>query len=94
MLEGTVTTISADASRLAPPTAASDSGKSTPAESATSPFKARVRLTAQQLASMGNTLPTAAGMQVQAEIRQGERTVMEYLISPIQKTVSQSGGER
>ena len=35
-----------------------------------------------------------AGMQVQAEIRQGERTVMEYLLSPVRRVVSEAGGER
>jgi hemolysin D len=93
MLEGTVTTISADASRLAPNSASGSPGDSTPAESVTSPFKARVRLTAQQLASMGSTLPIAAGMQVQAEIRQGERTVMQYLMSPVVRTASTAGIE-
>jgi hemolysin D len=94
MLEGRVTTISADASRLAPPTAGGDSGESTPAESATSPFKARVLLTAQQLTSIGNALPIAAGMQVKTEIQQGERTVLEYLLSPVSRLISESGHER
>ncbi len=57
-------------------------------------FKARVQLQAQQLASVGAALPIAAGMQVQAEIREGERTVMEYLTSPIQRVATQAGAER
>jgi HlyD family secretion protein len=33
-------------------------------------------------------------MQVVAEINQGKRTVLEYLLSPVQKTVSEAGRER
>ena len=36
----------------------------------------------------------AAGMQAVAEIKQGRRTVMEYLLSPVQKTLHDSGRER
>lgn len=94
MLEGTVETISADASRLEPPSATRNASEGSSAQSATSPFKARVRLAAQQLSSLGRPLSIAPGMQVQAEIRQGERTVMEYLVSPIQRVLGESGQER
>jgi HlyD family secretion protein len=33
-------------------------------------------------------------MQVSAEINLGSRTVMQYLLSPIQKTVHEAGRER
>jgi HlyD family secretion protein len=33
-------------------------------------------------------------MRVIAEIKQGERTVLEYLLSPVQKTFSEAGRER
>jgi len=36
----------------------------------------------------------AAGMRVSAEIKQGERTVMEYLLSPVQKVIGEAGRER
>ena len=35
-----------------------------------------------------------AGMQVSAEINLGSRTVLEYLLSPIQKTLHEAGRER
>jgi hemolysin D len=60
----------------------------------TSPFKAIVKLTKQNLQSSGLTLPVAAGMQVQAEIKQGERTVMEYLLSPVRRVAQGAGRER
>lgn len=34
------------------------------------------------------------GMQVVAEINQGKRTVLEYLLSPVQKAVQEAGRER
>jgi len=33
-------------------------------------------------------------MQVSAEVNLGSRTVLEYLLSPIQKTVSEAARER
>jgi HlyD family secretion protein len=35
-----------------------------------------------------------AGMQVTAEIHQGQRSIMEYLLSPVQKVVAEAGRER
>jgi HlyD family secretion protein len=95
MLEGTVATVSADATRSAP-SGSSDSRREgeTAGSSRTSPFRARVRLATQELPSLGRPLAIAAGMQVQAEIRQGDRTVMEYLISPVVGVASNAGGER
>jgi len=42
----------------------------------------------------GFALPLAAGMQVSAEIPEGNRTVLEYLLSPVQKVSSEAGMER
>jgi hypothetical protein len=41
----------------------------------------------------GAKLKVAAGMWVVAEIRQGERSVIEYLLSPVRKTATEAGGE-
>ena len=35
-----------------------------------------------------------SGMQVVAEIHQGRRTIMEYLLSPVQKVANEAGRER
>ena len=51
-------------------------------------------LDTQQLQSRGQPFVLNPGMQVVAEIRQGERTVMEYLLSPVAITVTQAGRER
>jgi hemolysin D len=42
----------------------------------------------------GNLLPFTPGMQVVAETTQGKRTVLEYLLSPVQKAVAEAGRER
>jgi hemolysin D len=94
MLEGTVLRISADATetdaRQSFPTA-TDSALARPNDS---PFKALIQLTTQDLNARGMNLPVAAGMRVSAEIRQGERTVMEYLLSPVRRVAQAAGGER
>lgn len=93
LLTGKVTRLSADAS---------DAGKTNGAagntgndDSANSSYKARVTLDQQTLVDpQGNKLAMTAGMQVVAEIHQGRRTVLEYLLSPVQKAVREAGRER
>jgi HlyD family secretion protein len=48
----------------------------------------------QQLESDGHRYDLAPGMQVLAEIHLGERTVLEYLLSPVQKAFHEAGRER
>jgi len=90
MLEGRVVTLSADAMRL--------SDLSAPQKGADyasmSPFKARIRLSDQRLRWEATTLPMVAGMQVQAEVSQGKRTIIEYLLSPVLRVASEAGSER
>ncbi|MFZ5556094.1 MAG: HlyD family type I secretion periplasmic adaptor subunit [Pseudomonadota bacterium] len=57
-------------------------------------YKALVRLDAQHLETDGKRLRLSPGMQVIAEIHQGQRTVMEYLLSPVQKAFQEAGRER
>ena len=42
----------------------------------------------------GNKLDILPGMTAQVDIRTGDRTVMEYLLKPLRKTLSESLGER
>jgi len=65
-----------------------------PSGTSQSPFKALIALRGQTLEANGLNLPIVAGMQVQAEIREGERTIMEYLLSPVSRVVHESGAER
>jgi HlyD family secretion protein len=58
-------------------------------------YRARIRLDRQQLRGpVGQSLQLAAGMQVAVEIHQGRRSVLEYLLSPVEKAVSEAGRER
>lgn len=93
VLTGKVTRISADATESNPPTASNGSDASTPTTIAT--YKARVKLDQQVLnGPQGTALSISPGMQVVAEINQGKRTVLEYLLSPVQKAVKEAGRER
>ena len=87
MLEGTVKTIAADVSSAN----TADGKASSPVDIG---FKAIVALNTQQITARGQPFVLNPGMQVVAEIRQGERTVMEYLLSPVIASVAQSGRER
>jgi hemolysin D len=92
LLEGSVRTLAADASLLngetgEPPRPQRDAPR--PA----SAFKAIVDLRRQQLDANGMRLPIIAGMAVQAEIGEGRRTVLEYLLSPVQRIADEAGGE-
>ena len=61
-------------------------------------YKAIVALDTQFIESLnGNASQRKgleSGMQVVAEIHQGRRTIMEYLLSPVQKVASEAGRER
>lgn len=87
MLEGTVRTISADAS-------ARDGNASQEQQMREPAFRALIELNQQVLEATEQRLPLSAGMQVSAEIVQGQRTVLEYLLSPVQRVVSEAGMER
>ncbi len=99
MLRGTVIRLSADAvetgkqerGRGGLASAGSDSGAAPDAAF----YKARVQLHQQVLRSpAGKELALTPGMQVVAEINQGKRTVLEYLLSPVGKAVREAGRER
>lgn len=60
-----------------------------------SSYKARIALQEQGLTKPnGDVLPLTAGMQVISEIHQGQRTVLEYFLSPVQKVVQEAARER
>ena len=57
-------------------------------------FKALVSLDRQTLRAGEESLKLVAGMQIVAEVREGRRTVLEYLLSPIQGALHDSARER
>jgi hemolysin D len=93
LLEGTVRTLSADASRLSEAGAEGERHLEGSRESR-SVFRALIELKEQRLSSNGVSLPIVAGMAVHAEIREGQRTILEYLLSPVRRVMDESGGER
>ncbi|MFC4314219.1 HlyD family type I secretion periplasmic adaptor subunit [Steroidobacter flavus] len=92
MIEGTVKKISADASETNNPQ--DPRRDSEDRDAPVSPYKALVTLDEQALGAGVSKLPLAPGMQVVADIRKGERTVMQYLLSPVQKTLAEAARER
>jgi hemolysin D len=87
--EGVVRTVSADS------LASYEAGESRAAAPTRAPgFKVLVELTGQRIEANGLNLPLAAGMQVTTEIMQGKRSVLEYLLSPVQQIGDEAGRER
>ena len=88
LIEGRIQTLASDA----------QVGNNNTGQAAPQGYKALVRLDTQFLESVsgdvGQRMGLEAGMQVAAEIHQGRRTIMEYLLSPVQKVTGEAGRER
>ena len=85
LLEGTVEHVAADANT------ADQRQQAQPAQT----YKAFVKLKSQTLSAPNkDQLKLAPGMSVVVEIHQGQRSVMEYLLSPVQKVGQEAGRER
>lgn len=97
MIDGTVKTVIADSqaqdSNQSASTQSDDEDTESGVES-TMTFKATIELKHQSLIVNESPLPLAAGMQLSAEIVEGKRTVLQYLLSPVQRVVSEAGMER
>jgi HlyD family secretion protein len=87
MLDGKVAMISADAS---------DPKQQQPQGQPMLTYRAIVRIDSTALVSArsGERLALSPGMLVTAEIHQGQRSVMEYLLSPVQRTAQEAARER
>ena len=96
MLDGTVLDVSPDASSggNGGNAASNRSNAANPTAATPTTYKAVIALDSQSLRSGGESLPLVAGMQVSAEIVEGKRSVLEYLLSPVEKTLDNSGRER
>ena len=57
-------------------------------------YRALINLGSSHLESQGRQLRLVPGMLVNAEIHLGTRTVLEYLLSPVQKVAHEAGRER
>jgi len=91
MLSGRVKQISPDASEPVDQRNARSAGiQDQPASS----FRALIELPEPFVQAQGKRYRLSPGMQVSAEINLGTRTVLEYLLSPVQKTLHEAGRER
>jgi hemolysin D len=88
MLDGVVTQVSADAH---------DKTESSSAPARSFPdaaYRALINLESDHLTLDGQRLKILPGMLVNAEIHLGTRSLLEYVLSPIQKISSEAGRER
>jgi HlyD family secretion protein len=94
MLEGSVAQVSADATESPNPNTRSGglAGRDRPAGPLA--FRTLIDLAHPHLESDGKRYALAPGMQVVAEIHLGDRTVLEYLLSPVRKAFHEAGRER
>lgn len=92
MLQGTVKRVSPDASDAGEGRGERRAGG---ADGASSGYRALVELAARELESPdGRRHALQPGMQLTAEINLGTRTVLEYLLSPVQRVAHEAARER
>lgn len=93
-VDGEVSWVSADALTRDPQNATSTTNPSSNGQAPLAYFPAHVRLNSRSLQVEGKDLPITPGLNITAEIKTGRRTVLDYLLSPIQKALDESAGER
>jgi hemolysin D len=94
MLEGVVRQMSADATEAPSANTRSDTlgGRDRPMGPLA--YRAQVDLKSQDLVVDGARYALSAGMQVSGEINLGTRSILEYVLSPVQKAWHEAGRER
>lgn len=94
MIDGVVRHVTHDASERGADAAANErKGGETAAPSGLA-YRTLVGLNATVFEAQGSRLRLTPGMQVAAEIHLGQRSVIEYLLSPIQKVAHEAARER
>ncbi len=89
MVEGLVRHVGADSSDMPERGGDAQSG-----QSGQSRYRALVELGDQSIERDGFAHALTPGMQVSAEINLGDRTVLEYILSPVRKAFHEAGRER
>ena len=92
LIEGVVETISRDAIEQNQQTVLRDE-KNRPVQPGLV-YAARVRLKQLTIRVRGKDQPIGSGLAVQAEIKIGERRIIQYLLSPIAQALDEAGRER
>jgi HlyD family secretion protein len=93
MIDGEVSRIEADSDSDSQSQQSKDQSKDKQ-QAQPSIYKAIISINQQTLQSGNEQLKLVPGMQVVAEINQGSRSVMKFLLSPVSKTLYESGHER
>ena len=93
LLNGRVEQVGADATDLPVAGARAESASSRD-RTMSAAYRMLVGLEAQALATGERIYSLSPGMQVSAEINLGTRSVLEYLLSPVQKAFHEAGRER
>ena len=100
LIDGTVSLVTADANdqdgsqRAARQPQGDDPDEQTKASAKQDGYRTLVKLKTQQLTKDGKPYDLKPGMQVVAEIKLGKQTVLQYLLSPVQKTLHESIREK
>jgi hemolysin D len=91
LVEGVIETISRDAVQQEP---AAGSGAEGKAKGEGLVYSARIRLKRGWIGVGGRRRPIGPGLAVQAEVKTGERRIIQYLLSPLTRTMDEAGRER
>lgn len=91
MIDGTVERVSTDASSG---NAQATNGATRTSQNPTTGYRSSINLNRQFLERDGERFFLRPGMQVTAEIKLGSRTVMDYILSPIERALEEAGTER
>ena len=96
MVDGTIEHVGADSSDSAATAATGGSDRRGARDPMSMPlaYKAHVSLRSMVVEHAGRRLPLAPGMQTNAEILLGRRTVLEFLLSPVQQAFHEAARER
>jgi HlyD family secretion protein len=94
MVEGKVLHVNADATEAPSANTRSDALAGRDRPMGPLAFRALLELAAQELSADGRRYALQPGMQVAGEIHLGTRTVLEYLLSPVQKAFHEAARER
>lgn len=94
MLQGEIAQVAADSADSAGPASTASSPRAGAGNAGPLAYKALINLKSQVLDAGGERHRLAPGMQVSAEIHLGTRSVLEYLLSPVQKVLHDSARER
>lgn len=93
-LDGELAWVGADALVRDPQSSIGASSVTSNGQAPMAYFPAHIRLKQTGVRVEGRQVPVSAGMNVTAEIRTGQRTLLDYLLSPIQRTLDEAVRER